>query len=55
MGIAVGGFDFKHTVTDFKNRDIKCAASQVENRNCTICFLIESIGQGCGRRLIDDS
>ena len=55
-GVAVSRLHFKHTVADFKNRNIEGAATEVEHEDCLIdSFFIESVGE-CGRgRLVDDA
>ena len=49
MGIAIGGFDFKHAVAKFQNRNIKCSAAQIKNGNFLIFLLVQTVSQSrCG-------
>ena len=54
MGVAVGGFDLKHSVPDFKDGDVKGAAPQVEHGNLFFLFFVQAIGKGSGRGFVDD-
>ena len=53
--VAIGRFDFNHIVTDFQNRNIKSAATEVKDGNLLIFLFVESVGEGGGGRLVDDA
>ena len=55
MSITIGAFNLKDAVTQFKERYIKGTATQVIDGDTLIFFLIKAIGQGCSRRLVDDT
>ena len=55
-GVAVSRLHFKHTVADFKNRNVERAATKVEHEDCLIdSFFVESVRKCCSRRLVDDA
>ena len=50
-GVATGGLNFKHAVADFEDRNVECAAAEVEDKNCLVAFAatFKAVGQGrCG-------
>ena len=55
MGVAIGSADFEDAVTDFKGRDVECAAAEVIDGDFLVLHLVESVGQRgcCG--LVDDA
>ena len=53
--IAIGGFDFKNSITQFHNRDIECSTTQVKYRDFPLSLFILTIRQGCGRWFINNS
>ena len=56
VGVAVGGFHLKHTITELEDGDIECAATEVEHCDFLVLVaLVEAVGKcGC-RRLVDDT
>ncbi|EPE99888.1 NAD-specific glutamate dehydrogenase [Rhizobium grahamii CCGE 502] len=54
-GIAVGGLHFEDAVADFEDRDIEGTATQVVNGDGLAVLLVETVGQRCRRRLVDDA
>ena len=55
VGVAIGGADFKDAVTDFKGRDVECAAAKVIDSDFFVLHFVESVGErGCGG-LVDDA
>jgi len=55
MRVAVGRFDFKHAVSQLQNGNVKRAAAQIEHRDLFILLFVQAVGQGRGRRLVDDA
>ena len=56
MSITVGRFHFKDTVAELKDRDIECAATEVEHSDFLLLLrFVEAIGQGGGSRFVDDT
>jgi hypothetical protein len=53
-GIAIGGLDFKNTVADLENGNVKSAATEIENSDFLFALFVEPIGQGRGGRLVDN-
>ena len=53
--ITVGRQYFKDTVTDIENGDIESSATQVENCDSGVGFLVETVGQRGGSWLVDDA
>ena len=53
--IAVGGLDLDHALADLQNRDVEGAAAEVIHRDGFVLFLVQTIGQRRGRRLVDDA
>src|SRR5690606_18786869 len=53
--VAAGGLDLKDPVADLKDRDVKRTAAQVEDEDGLVAFLVKAVGQGRGRRLVDDA
>ncbi|OPY86665.1 MAG: NAD-specific glutamate dehydrogenase [Syntrophus sp. PtaU1.Bin208] len=54
VGIPVGGLHLEYAFTQFEDGDIEGAPSQVEHGDLLVLFLVQSIGQGGRRRLVDD-
>ena len=52
--IAVGADHAEHAVGHFQHRDVERAAAQVEDHDLLVLFPIQAVGQGRGRRLVDD-
>ena len=57
MGVTGSSLDFKHTLIDGQERNIECSSSQIEDKDVsfTITLLVETISNGSGSWLIDDS
>ena len=55
VGIAVGGLHFENAVANFEHRNIEGAAAQDRICDLFVGFLVETVGQRCCRRLIDDA
>jgi len=53
--VAVGGFDFEHSVAEFEDRNVESTSAQIEYGDFFIRFLIEPVGQGGRGRLVDDA
>ena len=54
--IAVGRFHFEHAVAQLQDRNIERTAAQVEDGDLHIlAFLIQTVSQRSGRRLVDDT
>ena len=56
MGVAVRGLHLEDAVTDLQHRHVERAATQVEDEDGLFgAVLVEAVGQGCRRRLVDDA
>ena len=55
VGVAVGGLDLKHAVTDFEDGDVKSAAAQVEHGDLLVLLLVETVSERSGGGLVDDA
>ena len=56
VGISVGGFHLDHTAAQFQDGDIEGTAAQVIDRHLHILVhLVQTVGKGRGRRLVDDT
>ena len=53
--VAIGGFHFEHAVADFQDRHVERAAAKVIDHDGAAVFLVEAIGQGSSRWLVDDA
>ena len=53
--VAIGGLDFDDAITHFEHGDVEGAAAQVKDENCLVVLLVEAIGHGRGRGLVDDA
>ena len=53
--VAVGRQNLDNAVTDVEDGDIERAAAKVIDHDLLLGFLIDTIGQRCGRRLVDDT
>ena len=55
LGVAVGRLDLEHAVTDLQHGDVERSAAEVEHEHRLVLgFLVEAVGEGCRRRLVDD-
>ena len=56
MRVAIRRLHFKHTITEFKNRDIERSATEIEHGDLRVfSFFVKAVSQcGCGR-LIDNA
>ncbi len=52
--IAVGGKHLDHAVADLDDGHIKRTAAQVVYHDLLLFFIVKAVGQGRGRRLVDD-
>ena len=57
MCVTGGGFDFEDALFDGQERDIKGTSSEIENEDVLLAdgLLVETIGDGGGGRLVDDT
>ena len=53
--VAVGRLHFENAVADFENGNVERAATQVVNGNLLVLLLVETVGERCRGRLIDDA
>ncbi len=53
--VTIGGLDFNDIVTDFQNRNIERATTEIVDGDCFIRLLIQTVGQGCRRRFVDNA
>ena len=53
--VAVGRFHFDDAFADLEDRDIERTAAEVEYRDGLVFFLVQTVGQSCRRRLVDDT
>ena len=54
-GVAVGRLDLEDAVADLQDRDVEGAAAQVVDRDGAGLLLLQAVGQGGRRRLVDDA
>mmetsp|Transcript_15799 Transcript_15799/g.47414 ORF Transcript_15799/g.47414 Transcript_15799/m.47414 type:complete len:315 (-) Transcript_15799:19-963(-) len=54
VGVAVRGHDLEDAVVDGQQRDIEGAATQVVNQNVLLGLLVQAVGDGSRRRLVND-
>ncbi len=54
-GVPVGGFNFEQAIVDFKDRNVKCTAAKVIDRDSFAGFFIEAISQRSRCWLVDDA
>ena len=56
VGVTVGGFHLEHAVAELQDGDIEGAAAEVVDRDLhVLALLVETVGEGRGRRLVDDT
>ena len=55
MGVAVGRLDLDDALTDFEDRDVERAATEVVHRDGLVLLLVEPVGERGRRRLVDDA
>src|SRR3989442_74065 len=53
--VAVGGLDLEHALADLEHRDVEGAAAQVVDGDRLVLLLVEAVGEGGRRRLVDDA
>ena len=55
MGVPVGGHHLEHAVVDGQQRDIESTAAKIKDQHVLLTvFLVHTVGNGGGCRLIDD-
>ena len=54
-GVAVGGLHLEHAVADLEDRDVEGAAAEVVDRDRAGFRFVETVGERCRRRLVDDA
>ena len=52
VSVAVGGNDFKNSIAQFQNRDIKCSPAQVIDGDRAFLFAVQAVSQRSGGRLV---
>ncbi len=55
MRVAIGGEYFEDSALDIQDRDIESAAAQVVHGNLALGRLLQSVGEGRGRRLVQQA
>lgn len=55
MGVSVSGFDFKDSLLDFEDGDVKGPAPQVVHCNDAVSGLVEAESESRGSWLVDDA
>ena len=55
MSITVGSQNFDDTITDLYDRYIKCTTTEVVYHDPLLAFIIKSVCQCCGCRLVNDT
>src|SRR5690606_26985762 len=55
MSVAAGRHHLDNAIADVQNRDVEGTAAEVKDENGLIGFLVEPVGQGGRRRLVDDA
>ena len=54
-GVAVGRLHLEDAVADLEDRDVERAAAEVEDGDLLVLLLVETVGERCRRRLVDDA
>ena len=52
--VAIRGLDLEHALAQLQDRDVEGAATQVVDRDLLVVLLVQAVGQGRGRGLVDD-
>mmetsp|Transcript_13398 Transcript_13398/g.16549 ORF Transcript_13398/g.16549 Transcript_13398/m.16549 type:complete len:292 (-) Transcript_13398:83-958(-) len=55
VGVAIGGHHFEDSVVDGQQGHIEGATAKVVHQNVLLGLLIQAIGDGCSRGLVDDT
>ena len=57
MGVSSDGFDCEYAVGDGEEGDIESPTSEIKDQNVLLFggFRVETVGDGCGGGLVDDS
>jgi NAD-specific glutamate dehydrogenase len=56
VGISGCGLDFKDSFLNGQQGHVECTSTQVENKNILFfSLLVQTVGNGSGRRLVDDT
>ncbi len=55
MGVACCGFDLDNAIANFQDRDIESAATQVEDQDSFVTFLVHAVSEGRGSGFVDDA
>ena len=55
IGVAVGRLDLEDAVADLEDRDVERTAAQVIDGDPFVLFLVQTVGERRGGRLVDDS
>ena len=53
--VAVGRLDLEDAVAELEDRDVERAAAEVVDGDLLVLLLVEAVGEGRGRRLVDDA
>ena len=54
-GVAVGRLDLEDAVADVEDRDVEGAAAEIVDSDLAGLLLVETVGESCRRRLVDDA
>ena len=55
VGVAVGGDDLEDALVQFEDRNVEGAAAEIVNRDGRRVFLVETVGERRGSRLVDEA
>jgi len=55
VGVTVGRLDLKHTLLHLKDGNIECSTSEIVNGNDGRVLLVETVGEGGGGGLVDNT
>ncbi len=55
MGVTIGRLDFKDTLLNFENGDIKSTTTEIVDGNNLVTFLVKTISQSGSGGLVDDT
>src|SRR5579871_2118223 len=53
--VTIGGFDFDHTFSDFEDRNVERSAAEIVHGDGLVFTLVETVGERCRRRFVDDA
>jgi hypothetical protein len=53
--VAAGSLDLEDPLAELQDRNVECAAAEIEDEDSLVLLLVEAVGQGRCGRLVDDA